>query len=51
MSFVGFLLLILVLMYATKNFPGAISSLFWGVLKILAGLLIILIIIYIIGIR
>jgi len=42
MSWVGFLLLILVLMYATKNFPGAIGSLVKGTL-IIFGLLAVLI--------
>ena len=49
MSFVGFLLLILVLMYATKNFPGAITDVIWGTLKIMGLLVLVLIIIIFIG--
>jgi len=49
MSIVGLLLFILVLMYATKNFPGAITNLIWGVLKIFGWLVLILIIIFFIG--
>ncbi len=40
MSFVGFLLLCLVLMYASKNFPGAIGNLFKGVMIIFGVLFI-----------
>jgi len=47
--FIALMLTIFVVMYAEKNFPGAIGDLFFGIIKLLFGAFILIILLILIS--